>query len=88
MICESNDTQPQTLKIAGPCMIMNHCIMFSMLHTIKLNHQFCLAAIKVDNISRKLFLPAKLIRMMLQKLIPQTILVICTFPAKRLSPCF
>ena len=69
-VCKADYMQSKVFQVACARMVVQHCIMLAMLHTVHLDHQFSFTAIKIHNIPCELFLSSKLIRMPFQELIP------------------
>ena len=83
-ICETEHVQTEAFKICCTRTIMNASFCCIMLRTVKFNNQLCAAAIEIDNISRELFLPPELDRMLFQMIIPQPIFLRRSLPAQLL----
>ena len=78
----------QTFKISCSRPIMHNSFWLIVLFSIQFNNQLCTTAIKIHNISSKLFLPSELPGMLFQKFIPQALFMNCRFPPQLLCPLF
>ena len=69
-IGKTKNPQSEALKMRCTGMIMDHAFRRKMLRSIKFDNQLCTAAIKIDDISVKLFLASELPGMILKEIIP------------------
>ena len=77
IVCKTDYCNAETVKVACSGLIMFNAFWGIMLRTVNLNNQFCAAAIEIDDISIKLLLASKLIRVVSKKTIPQSVFLLC-----------